>query len=410
MKRMRVFRFGGAVARLFALVAGLAGCASTQPELAPVVAQPRTAPARNFTSFNDALRCVDAQMARKGVRPTPISSTGIPDLTYGVKVGADEMLINAINQMNRKSRAFVFIDQPLDSKDGQILWLNPREKTDREPRYYIRGAISQLDGSVVSDQANAVLDESLAPSRRFRRKTLGRSRKISVVTVDLHLVSYPDRTVLPGASVANSMVVIGDGFSAGVSGLIELTSLDLTLRIDRLESLGQAVRNLVELGTIELLGRHAGVPYWQCLSHPDVKADRRGASERQETTRPEAARVREAQELLIRLGYLTGRATGQRDARTRRAIAKFQADEKLIASGEVDHDLIKRLRQKTRVPPARVQAASDAAAARRSRTPSAPRKTPAAGQCPPGTNDTAYGCLSDEELLAVYLRLGSHKP
>jgi len=401
---------GQRVARTLALIAALSGCASVQPELVPVVAQPRTAPARNFTSFNDALRCVDTMMARKGVRSIPISSTGIPDRTNGVRVGADEMLINAVNQMNRKSRAFVFIDQPLDSKDGQIFWLNPRDETDREPRYYIRGAISQLDSSVVSDQADAVLDESLAPSRRFQRKAFGRSRKISVVTVDLHLVSYPDRTVLPGASVANSMVVIGDGFSAGTSGLIEMTALDITLKINRIESLGQAVRNLVELGAIELLGRHAGVPYWQCLSHPDVKVARKGQAEKLETSRPEPARVREAQELLIKLGFLTGRANGRRDARTRRAIAQFQADEKLIASGEVDHDLIKRLRQRAKVPPTRIDAAVDAARARLSPPSGKPVKTPARGLCPPGTNDTGYGCLSDEELLSVYLERGSHKP
>lgn len=399
-----------AVGQVLCLLLVVSGCASIEPQLAPVVAQPRTAPVRNFTSFQSALRCVDAQLARTGRRSVAISSTGIPDLTLGVRVGADEMLVNAINQLNRTSRAYVFIDQPLDSKDGQIWWLNPREKTDREPRYYIRGAISQLDSSVVSDRVDAVVDESLTPSRKFQRKTIGRSRRISVVSVDLHLVSYPDRTILPGASVSNSMVVVGDGFSAGTSGLIDMTALDLTLQINRLESLGQAVRNLVELGAIELLGRHAGVPYWQCLSHPDVKVDRKGQQERVETLRPGPARVREAQDLLIALGYLTGEATGRRDRATRRAIAKFQADEKLIASGEVDHDLIQRLRQKARLSARRVEAASDAAQARRTKPATRPAKTPALGQCPPGTNDTGYGCLSDEELLAVYLRAGSHKP
>jgi len=395
--------------RALALVAMLTGCASVQPELAPVVAEPRHAPARNFTSFNDALRCVDTQLARKGAPRVAISSTGIPDLTYGVKVGADEMLINAVNQMNRKSRAYVFIDQPLERKDAQIFWLTKRDD-DPEPRFYIRGAISQLDSSVVSDQIDVVGDDTLNPSRALRRKTIGRSRKISVVTVDLHLVSYPDRTVLPGASVANSMVVVGDGFSAGTSGLIDMTSLDFTIRINRVESLGQAVRNLVELGTIELLGRHAGVPYWQCLSHPDVKVARRGVAERAETTRPGPARVAEAQKLLISLGYLSGTASGTLDRLTRRAIARFQSDEKLLASGEVDHDLIRRLRQRAKTPELRVTAASDAANARREKPRSAPAKSPAKGQCPPGTNDTAYGCLSDQEVLAVYFKRGSNKP
>ena len=45
-----------------------------------------------------------------------------------------------------------------------------------------------------------------------------------------------------------------------------LCGFNLTIKMSRVESVGQAVRNLIELGTLELLGRHSGLPYWECLS------------------------------------------------------------------------------------------------------------------------------------------------
>ncbi len=358
----------------------LTSCSSTLPQLAPSVAQPNTRVSRAFTSFSEPLRCMDRLLSTLPKRSYLISSSDIPDRTNGVRVGADDMLINAINQINRSNGRYVFLDQARRSDFGQFDLVTTRgEEDELHPSLYIRGSISQRDTDTVDDGAAAGVTRPNENRSQIRSGLFGVGRAISVISVDLHLVGYPSRRVIPGASVANSMVVVEAERRGSVVGVVEMTGLDVSVTIERIESEGQAVRNLVELGVIELLGRHSGVPYWTCLEHPSTDAKAAQRDERQVTRSSESKRVREAQEMLIDLGLLKGTPTGQLDAGTRQAISSFQARENLVPSGEADYDLIRRLEQRTgrRADPLQrepVQPAETAAAS----SPPAPKPAPPA--------------------------------
>jgi hypothetical protein len=127
--------------------------------------------------------------------------------------------------------------------------------------------------------------------------------------------------------------------------MIPKGDLGLSLQIKRVESTGQAVRNLVELGVIELLGRHADVPYWDCLSLPDTNAKQRASEERNFIHSDTQSQLQEAQSLLISLQRLPEPASGRLDANTRRALSHFQAEHALIASGRPDFDTVNALRK-----------------------------------------------------------------
>ncbi len=331
----------------------LGACAAVIPKQAIRVAQPDNSPVRNFTSFSPSLRCMDNMLATAKRPRVLISSTGFPDLSKKVTVGADEMLVNAINQMNRQSGTYVFIDQSLEKDWGQIDLLTPQEENLR-PRYYIRAAVTQVDKGVVSD--NGALDLNLTntpnPWNPFKispqNAELSAGREVAVITVDMHLVSFPDKIIVPGSSVANSMVVVTNSRGAGVGGLIRLTGFDFSIKISRVESLGQAVRNLAELGVIELLGRHARVPYWNCLNirPSNQKLDNLDEVRFNAMSRP--SKISEAQKLLAFLGYWSGEPSGRLGQTTRKAISHFQADNKLIATGELNYQLFILLKERAR--------------------------------------------------------------
>ena len=329
----------------------LGACATVVPKQAIRVAQPNNTPVRNFTSFSASLRCMDGMLAATKRPRTLISSTGFPDLSKKVTVGGDEMLVNAVNQMNRQSKAYVFIDQSLEKDWGQIDLLTPHEDNLR-PNLYIRAAVTQVDNGVVSDTGSLDLDFTSAPDpwnpfkADLKKTNFNAGRQVAVVTVDMHLVSFPDKTIIPGSSVANSMVVVSDSRGMGAGGLIRLTGFDFSIKINRVESLGQAVRNLAELGMIELLGRHARVPYWNCLNIRSSvqKLDNLDEKRFNATSRP--AKIKQIQQLLNTLGYLNSEANGVLDRSTRKAISRFQADEKLIATGEMNYQLFSLLQEK----------------------------------------------------------------
>ncbi len=330
----------------------LGACASIAPKQAIRVAQPDNSPIRNFTSFTASLRCMDDLLAAHRRPRILVSSTGFPDLTKKINIGADEMLVNAINQMNRKSRAYVFLDQSLEKDWGQITLLT-RQKDDLEPQMYIRAAITQVDNGVVSDSASLGLDFTNAPNAwtPFKAKLNGSKftagRDVSIVTVDMHLVSYATKTIIPGSSVANTMVVTADNRGLQADGLIRLTGFDFSIKVARIESLGQAVRNLVELGVIELLGRHARVPYWQCLNIRPSNQKLDNLDELRFLALPRSQRIQKVQSMLAALGYQTGTATDTLGGKTRAAISRFQANEKLVATGELNYQLFALLSEKT---------------------------------------------------------------
>jgi peptidoglycan hydrolase-like protein with peptidoglycan-binding domain len=144
------------------------------------------------------------------------------------------------------------------------------------------------------------------------------------------------------------MVVTSRSFGLGASGTIDVTALDAALSITRVESLGQAVRNLVELGAIELVGRHANVPYWECLNIPAVKQRRTNRKEIVFSSAEKPLRIPEVQGMLQTLGYYSGEITGVVDQRTRDSISHFQAGHGLIATGDLNYDTYQHLLEKTK--------------------------------------------------------------
>lgn len=329
---------------LSGISAACINCTGPNALLAPSIAQPDTRPARNFTSFSAALECMDGLLGKSKRGRTLISSSDIPDETNYVNVGADDMLINAVSQMNRRSQKYVFIDQAL-IKFGGLLDVEVQNGDEVVPQFYIRGSISQLDRDLTDDEGSG----SLKPgSGRLTGSTFGPYKKLSVVSVDMHLVAFPSRRVLPGASVANSMVVVDKGFGASATGLIDLATLGISVQINRVESEGQAVRNLIEVGLIELLGRHAGVPYWTCLAETHTSAKSNGKKERKFVNSLASGHLQEAQEMLLALGYLKQPLEQDLGPRTRRAISRFQADNDILPNGILDFDLMVLLERRTK--------------------------------------------------------------
>ena len=127
------------------------------------------------------------------------------------------------------------------------------------PNYYIRGAITQLD--------EGVLDEAQAAAIGIPEFQVGASRDqtVSVVSLDLNIGNLVNRQIIPGASAHNSIAVARKGIAGDLAGSISKLGLNFDVVLNKGEGMHQAVRTLVELSTIEVLGKLAEVPYWRCL-------------------------------------------------------------------------------------------------------------------------------------------------
>lgn len=321
-----------------ALSLAVSACATWEPETAYSVAQPATAPVRNITSFTPALQCMDNLFLSFGVQNVVITSAGIPDATEEIKTGTKDMLISAISRMSVKSKAFSFVDFDQSQTDvAELQRLVGFNKNFRVPSYYIRGAITQLDSSVIANKAGAGVS--------IGGVDLGVSKDlvVSVVSVDLNLGQLATRQIMPGISANNSVAVSRKGLGADVGAKIGKAGVSFNLSMNRSEGMHAAIRSLIELSVIEIAGKLTEVPYWRCLSidqaNPEMIAEARswfGAMSREE-------QVIFTQRALASTGHYKGAVNGVYDASTKAAVSRYQAANGLIANGRLDFQLYQSL-------------------------------------------------------------------
>jgi hypothetical protein len=315
----------------------LAGC-HPRPETGFDAQASGTAPVRNIGNFNQALSCMDDLFLAYGKRDIYITTAGIPDATGLIAAGTKEMFISAVSRMSARSGAFRFVDYDITQLDVQVLSeLVGLTNEFVAPSYYIRGAITQLDSNVLQSSQSAGIS--------IARLDLGVSsdQVVSVVSMDLNVGRLVTRQILPGLSANNSIAVVRRGSGADLGGLVGRAGLSFSVSLDRSEGFAQAVRNLVELSTIEVLGKLARVPYWECLSiaptNPAFRAEARqwfdsmGADERN----------RLVQAALVRTGYLPEGGTPADPRDITSAVARYQAEHDLVPSGRIDFELYYRL-------------------------------------------------------------------
>lgn len=310
------------------------GCVFTPPQEVASLAKPQVLPVKNITSFSDSLRCMDDLFLAFGKKNIVLTSQGIPDATGEVTTGTKEMLISAVSRMSERSRAFTFVDFDQSQFDiNQLQGLVGFTSDFVVPNYYIRGAITQLDENVVSETVGAGISLESAE--------LGAQadQVVSVVSVDMNMGDLLTRQIMPGISANNSIAVRRRGIGGDAGGEISKAGLSINVSFNKSEGMHQAVRTLIDLSTIEVLGRLAQVPYWRCLeieqTNPEMQAQARGWFNRMD----EPERVRFVQRALAGLGRYQGPVSGVLDQTTRDAIGAYQAEHGLIADGRVNFDL-----------------------------------------------------------------------
>ena len=311
--------------------------------------RPLIQPARSFSSYSSSLACMDHLLRDMRLPTTLITSKYIPDASGKVTVAAKEMVITALSQMSRTSSAFRFVDYEVDIvrqdtvQNLTTLLLGANQMQIQRPALYVSGAISFVDQNIINNRSDA------GTSASRLELAYSKNRASTLVGLELHLGEFRTRTLIPGIESANEVVISNGGQGLDVAGRIGRYGVQFNVGRDFAQGTGAALRTLVELGVIEVIGKWARVPYWQCLSldqtHPDFQRSLldwyNADSEAQKRTNVIKA--------LTARGYL--KASGMAgDAELKRSLVRFQADEDLVTHGQITFEVYERaLRDYVRV-------------------------------------------------------------
>ncbi|MCK4493702.1 MAG: DUF4384 domain-containing protein, partial [Methylococcales bacterium] len=135
------------------------------------------------------------------------------------------------------------------------------------PDYKIIGAITQVDKNIISGGAAASLS--------FRDADFGVSKDdmVSIISADMNIVNTANFEVLNGAGSSNSIAVYRQGLAGDLGGRIKSSGIFLNFSFDESEGMHQAIRTLLQLNTLEVLGKLAKVPFRKCLQSTYQQTD-----------------------------------------------------------------------------------------------------------------------------------------
>ena len=135
------------------------------------------------------------------------------------------------------------------------------------------------------------------------------------------------------------------GQGLDLAGRIGEYGLQFNVGRDYAQGSGAAVRTLVELAVIELIGKWARVPYWQCLTleqnHPSFQRQLRDWYDEGDAS----IHRNLIQSSLVSKGYLSKKTEDAEFSETnfRRALGKFQADHGMVITGAIDFTTYERV-------------------------------------------------------------------
>ena len=241
---------------------------------------PAQLPVRNITDFNQSLRCMDGLFLSFGIARGDyvLLVEDLKDKTKKVDAGTRQMVISAISDMTKRSGALRLVAYGADS-GNLISFLNEsgnRGAYQNVPAFDIIGSISQFDDGVYKAQADASAEFAGTNDGSVLGGGGGRSTSNSVtfMSVDLSVVTSHNLAILPGVNTRNTVALFNKGSASSYDAGISKTGVSYSFSKDSKDSVGQGLRGLIELSTIELVGKLVKIPYWKCLgmeaTHPDI--------------------------------------------------------------------------------------------------------------------------------------------
>jgi hypothetical protein len=163
------------------------------------------------------------------------------------------------------------------------------------------------------------------------------------LAVDFNVNHALTRQVLGGVTATNMIALARRTIAGDANALIKKVGVAFNVALDRNEGVGAALRTLTELSLIEVLGKLAKVPYWQCLSIDQTQPEILAMTSDWFASMSDTARATFVQRSLVRQGYSQEIVSGTLTPATREAIARYQAAMGLIPSGQIDLALYRQL-------------------------------------------------------------------
>lgn len=313
--------------------------------MASVADRPTSRPTRSLSSMSASLMCMDHMFRQADLPTTLITSKQIPDVTGKIAVATKDMIVTSLSQMSRLSNAFRYIDYEVDiSRQDTVqnmtaIMLNNNQMQLQKPALYVSGAVSFVDQNIISNHFEAGTSATRLESGYSTNKNA------TLIGLDLHMGDFKTRTIIPGLDSANEVVIGNASQGLDLAGKIGSYGVQFNVGRDYTQGPGAAIRTLVDLAMIELIGKWSRLPYWRCLTldqaHPELQRQLRDWYD----AGSPAAHSKLVKTALAGLGYMKQSQISEPDntAAFKTILGKYQADSGMVVTGVIDFPTYERV-------------------------------------------------------------------
>lgn len=228
----------------------------------PTAANPTRKPTYNATVLEEAIQCFNKKLHANLKQPVRVASDEIFDRA-GTKVeGGREFVISGLNRLNAEGRLITSdwtTNVKLDGVSGVISQKDPSFLQLNLPTLTIRGAITQSHSAERAKQGAGINIAAVIGGGQSETKAA------SSIALDLRLINTRNQEVLTTSSNVISISASSTDSNFYI-GKIGKGDFDYDVSWEQSEGNAAAVRTLIDMGLIELFGKHYGIAHEACIN------------------------------------------------------------------------------------------------------------------------------------------------
>ncbi len=229
--------------------------------------------------FSDALSNLGLMIETYGFPPTVIQGKNVVNKTScqaSLPLDITDMVKTAVNSIGNKIQYMVYDTAYEYYKFGDRFKLYGVTATGKTlPAVVIDGAITECDEKLESESSgiNAYGTVGGGDTETDLDGGMGKNTSYSRLALDLHMMDFRTNRLIPKKQTAMAVDVWELDKSRSFGFRIYGSGLGIDGRRRKVQGKHNAVRSLVELSILKLIGRHLEIPYWRCIpgSQPDLE-------------------------------------------------------------------------------------------------------------------------------------------
>jgi len=319
----------------------LVSCATVDPRQVDVELKEEP-PAQKSTSFTEALTNLGMMTEIYGVETLRVQSKDIADNTgtagaTGGEIPRDvtEMLKSTLNSIGGK---VVFIPYNPAFIQNQMVTGYSTFENKTIPDAVITGGITEFDRGLETRGSNVDVGAAgdftgapkWAPSTTVGAEySEGDKTGLASITVDFNMIDFQTMAGIAKMQTVNTIKVSKAVSEKELGITLFGPTFGLKGSIKKVQGRHAAVRLLVQLSMIQVIGKYMMVPYWNLLPEADPDPVVIDALKKSYYDMNEAARIVKIQELLFIQGYDVT-VSGEMDQKTLKALQSFKPGAKTI--------------------------------------------------------------------------------